>query len=60
MRHIELQDRVADLAGKAFNPSHVRGDPLIFAGRAMKRTRSKPARASGTTDRNGAPPPEVT
>ena len=28
-RHNELRDRVADMAGKAFTPSHVRNDPLI-------------------------------
>ena len=28
-RHNELRDRVADLARKAFTPSHVRDDPLI-------------------------------
>ena len=27
--HNELRDRVADLAGKAFTPSHMRNDPLI-------------------------------
>ena len=30
--HNELRDRVADLAGKTFTPSHVRDDLLIFAG----------------------------
>ena len=59
-RHNELQDRVADLDGKAFTPSHVRDDPLIFAGCAVKRTKAHPAGASGTTDQGGAPPPEVT
>ena len=29
-RHNELLYGVADLAGKAFTPSHVRDDPLIF------------------------------
>ena len=28
-RHNEFRDRVEDLAGKAFTPSHVRDDPLI-------------------------------
>ena len=27
--HNELRDGVADLAGKAFTPSHIRDDPLI-------------------------------
>ena len=35
-RHNELCDRVADLAGKYFTPTHVRNSPLIFAGRAMQ------------------------
>ena len=30
-RHNELRDGLADLAGKAFNPSHVRDDPLIYS-----------------------------
>ena len=48
--HNELQDGVADLAGKAFTYSHVRDDPLIFTGCAMKRTKAKPARLTGTTN----------
>ena len=31
-RHNELHDGVTDLAGKSFTCSHVRNDPLIFAG----------------------------
>ena len=42
-RHNELRDGVADLAGKAFTPSHVRSDPLIYSGRAMSRMKPKPA-----------------
>ena len=30
--HNELRDGVADLAGKAFTPSQVRDDPLIYQG----------------------------
>ena len=45
-RHNELRNRVADLAGKALNPSHVRDDPLIYSGRATKRMKATPARAS--------------
>ena len=48
-RHNELCDKVADLAGKAFTPSHVRDDPLILAGRTVKRTKAKPDGASDTT-----------
>ena len=58
--HNELRDAVSDLDGKAFTPSHVRDDPLILPGRAVKRTKTTPAGASGKTDRDGAPPPEVT
>ena len=44
--HNELRDGVADLAGKAFTLTHVRDDPLIFAGRAVQRPKAQPA---GTT-----------
>ena len=57
-RHNELRDGVADLAGKAFTPSHLRNDPLIFAGCAVKRTKDTTAGDSGTTDRDREPPPE--
>ena len=30
--HNELSDRVTDLAGKDFTPSHVHGYPLIYPG----------------------------
>ena len=59
-RRNELCDGVVDLAGKDFTPSHMRDDPLIFAGRAVRRTKSTPAGVSGTTDQDGTPPPEVT
>ena len=55
-RHNELRDGVADLAGKAFTPSHVRDDPLIYQGCAMKRTKAKPAGTSDTIDLDGTPP----
>ena len=57
--HNELRDGVADLAGKAFTPSHVRDDSLIFAGCAVKRTKAAPAGASGSTYQDGAPLPEA-
>ena len=38
----------------------MRDDPLIFAGCAVKRTKAKPAGTSGSTDHDGAPPPEAT
>ena len=49
-RHNELCDGVADLAGKAFTPSHVCNNPLIYQGCAVKRTETKPAGTSDTTD----------
>ena len=49
-RHNDLRDGVADLAGKAFTTSHVRNDPFIYKGCAVKRTKSKPAGPSDTTD----------
>ena len=42
-RHNELHDGVADLASKAFTPSHVRKNPLIYSGRAVRRTKPMPA-----------------
>ena len=58
-RHNELCDGVADLAGKAFTPSHVRNDPLIYQCCAVKREKSKPSGPSETTDPDDTPP-EVT
>ena len=40
-RHSKLCDGVADLAGKAFTPMHVRDDPKIFIGRDMRGGESK-------------------
>ena len=42
-RHNEIRDGVADLASRAFTPSHVRNDPLIYQGCAMKRKKAQPA-----------------
>ena len=47
------------LAGKAFTFSNVRNNPLIFAGCTVKRPKAKPAGTSGSTDQDGAPPPEA-
>ena len=52
--------RGADLAGKAFTPSQVHDYPLIFACCALKRPESKPTETKGSTDQDGAPPPEAT
>ena len=59
-RHNELRDRVADLAGKAFTPSHVHDDPLIYSGRSMKTTKAAPAGAGGTGKLAEVQPSEVT
>ena len=56
----QLRDGVAALVGKAFTPLHVRDDLLIFADCAVKGPKVKPARTSGSIDRNGAPMPEAT
>ena len=58
--HNKLCDRVADLFSKAFTPSNVRNDPLVFSGCSMKRQKEKPARTKGTTVPNNAPPLEAT
>ena len=38
----------------------MRNDPLIYSGRAVKRTKAAPARAGGTTNNAEVQPPEVT
>ena len=60
VRHNELCDGVAYLTGKAFTPSHVHNDPLIYSSRAVKRTKAAPAGASGTRKHAEVQPPEVT
>ena len=60
VRHNELRDKVADLAGKAFTPSHVRDKLLIYSGCAVKRTNAAPAGAGGTSNHAEVKPPEVT
>ena len=59
--HNELRDGEADLAGKAFTPAHARDDPLIYLGRAISRTKPKPAGSNlkKPTDKTTAAP-EVT
>ena len=48
------------MVGKAFTPSHVCDDPLIFAGCAVKKPKANPDGTSGSTDQDGAAPPEAT
>ena len=59
-RYNELRDGVAELAGKAFTPSHMRDYPLIYSGRAVRRTKATPAGAGGNTGHAVVHPPEVT
>ena len=58
--HNELQDGVADLSVKYFNPSHVRDKPLIFTGCAAKRPKANPDRSKATTVPAETPPLEAT
>ena len=57
-RHNKLCEGVADLSGKAFNPSHVRDKLLIYSGRAVKRTKATPTGSNGNIEHTAAP--EVT
>ena len=59
-RHNKLRDGVADLAGKAFTPSRVRNDPLIYSGRSVNRTEATTAGSGGNMDHAVVHPPEVT
>ena len=59
-RHNYLRDGVTDLAGKTFTLSHVRNNPLIFAGCTVKKPKSKPSGTSGSTDWDGETHPEET
>ena len=59
-RHNEIQDGVADLAGKDVTPSHVRNDPLIFSRSVVKRPKDKLAKTTGLTNWDNAPLSEAT
>ena len=48
---------MADLASRAFTPTHVRNDPLIYQGCAVTRTKAQPARPCDSTA-SGTSPPE--
>ena len=41
-RHNKLCDRVAELAGKAFAPTHVHDNLLIFSGCVVQKTKAQP------------------
>ena len=58
--HNELRDGVSELTVKAFTPSHVCNDPLIYSVHVVKRTKAAPARAGGTNNNAEVQPPEVT
>ena len=58
--HNEINDGVAELVGKAFTPSHVRDDPLIFAGCSVKRPKANQARTKSTIVPDDKPPLEDT
>ena len=58
-RHNELRDGVADLASRAFTPSYVRNDPLIYQGYAVTRTKAQPAVTQDSIT-TGISPPEAT
>ena len=55
VRHNELLDGVADLSRKAFTPSHVRNNPLIFEGCGVKRPQENLARSKATTVTSATP-----
>ena len=57
-RHNELRDRVADLAGKAFTLFHVRDNPLIYSGRAVRRKKPTPAGSTKTNPSETPAAPE--
>ena len=55
-RHNELRDGVADLASRAFTPSHVRNSPLIYQGCAVMRTKVQPAGPCDSITSETSPP----
>ena len=48
-----------NLAGKVFTPSHMRNDPLIFAGYAVQWPRENPSRSKATKVPADMPPLEA-
>ena len=54
-RHNELCDGVSDLSGKAFTPSLVRDDPIIYSDRSVKRTKATPAESNKTSEHPAVP-----
>ena len=60
VRHNELRDGVADLSGKYFTPSHLRNDPLIFTGCAVKSPKANLDSSKATTVTTTMPQLETT
>ena len=60
VRYNKIRDGVSDLSGKAFTPSHVRNNPIIYSGCAVKRTKAAPDRARGNRNQSLAQPAEGT
>ena len=58
--HNEIRDRVVHLARKAFTPSHVRNDPLIYSGPTVKRTKATTDSIAEKKYQVGVPPLDVT
>ena len=59
-RHNKLCGRVAYLSSKAFTPTHVSDDPLIFVGCAVKRPKANPAISKATKATSSMLPLEAT
>ena len=48
--HKNICDGVADLYGRAFTPSHMRDDHLIYAGRVVREGKAQPPRSPGNNN----------
>ena len=59
-RHNNICDGVAYLSGRAFTPSNMCNDPLIFAGCAVNRPKENLARSKATTVQDVTSPLETT
>ena len=59
-RHNKLRYGVADLSRKAFTPSHVRNNSLIFSGCSVKRLKANPVRTTSKTVLDKALPLDAT
>ena len=55
-RHNDLHYGVADLAGKAFTPAHVRDNPKIFTSRDAKGGKSKSKGKTAAKGKEATPP----